>query len=56
MLSAPDFSLNRIRILKTGLAGADRYLDMSVPKNVLYFEKLVKTGTHLKLWQIKYYG
>ena len=52
----PDFSLNRIRILKTGLAGVDRYLDMSVPENVLYFERLAEPGTHLKLRRIKDYA
>ena len=34
----PDLALNRIRILKTGLAWVDRYLDMSIPENVLYFD------------------
>lgn len=52
----PDFALNRIRILKTGLAGVDRYLDMSIPENVLYFEKLANPGTHLKLRRVKDYA
>ena len=52
----PDFALNRIRILKTGLAGVDRYLDMSIPENVLYFEKLANPGMHLKLRRVKDYA
>jgi len=50
-----DYSLNRIRILKTGLFGVDRYIDMSVPENILYFEKLAEPGTRLKLRRIKDY-
>ncbi len=48
-----DFSLNRIRILKTGLAGVERYIDMTVPENVLFFEKLAQPGTQLKLKRVK---
>ena len=40
---------NRIRILKTGLYGVDRYMDMRVPENLAYFEKLATPGTELKL-------
>ncbi len=39
----------RIRILKTGLYGVDRYIDMEVPENVAFFEKLAEPGTELKL-------
>ena len=49
----PDLNLNRIRILKTGLFAVDRYLNMSKPENVLYFEKLAEPGTHLKLKRVK---
>ena len=48
-----DFSLNRIRILKTGLARVERYIDMTVPENILFFEKLAQPGTQLKLKRVK---
>ena len=48
-----DFSLNRIRILKTGLAQVNRYIDMSKPENVKYFEELASPGTQLKLKRVK---
>ena len=47
-----DFSLNRIRILKTGLAQVNRYIDMSKPENVKYFEELASPGTQLKLKRV----
>ena len=46
--------LNRIRILKTGLYGVSRYIDMRVPENRLYFEKLATPGTELKLKRVKF--
>ena len=48
-----DFSLNRIRILKTGLAQVNRYIDMSKSENVKYFEELASPGTQLKLKRVK---
>lgn len=44
-----NFSLNRIRILKTGLAGVQAYIDMSLPENRQYFEHLSEPGTELIL-------
>ena len=48
-----DLVLDRIRILKTGLFGVERYLDMSDPANVAYFEHLAEPGTHLTLRRVK---
>lgn len=48
-----DLVLDRIRILKTGLFGVERYLDMSDPANVAYFERLAEPGTHLTLRRVK---
>lgn len=48
-----DLVLDRIRILKTGLFGVERYLDMSDPSNVAYFERLAELGTHLTLRRVK---
>ena len=44
--------LKRIRILKTGLFGVERYLDMRVPENRLLFEKIAQPGTELKLVRV----
>ena len=38
-----------IKLLKTGLFGVDRFLDMSRPENLLFFEKLAEPGTELVL-------
>ena len=46
-------SLKRIRILKTGLYRVNRYLDMSVEANRIYFERLATPGTELKLKRVK---
>ena len=42
-------SLKRIRILKTGLWGIDRFFDMRNQENVAYVEKLATPGTELIL-------
>ena len=47
-----DFFLNRIRILKTGLADVQRYIDMSGSGNRAFFEKLAEPGTQLKLKRV----
>lgn len=47
-----ELMLDRIRILKTGLFGVERYLDMSDPANVAYFERLAEPGTHLTLRRV----
>ena len=39
----------RIRILKTGLYGVERSLDMSDPANWVVFERLATPGTELRL-------
>ena len=39
----------RIRLLKTGLFAVDRHIDMRMPENQLYFEKLATPGTELRL-------
>ena len=41
--------LNRIRILKTGLFGVNRYLDMRQESNRALFERLASPGTELTL-------
>lgn len=46
------FALNRIRILKTGLADVQRYIDMTIPENRAYFETLSEPGTQLKLKRV----
>lgn len=48
-----DLVLERIRILKTGLFGVERYLGMSDLANVAYFEHLAEPGTHLTLRRVK---
>lgn len=50
-----DLMLNRIRILKTGLACVERVLDMTVPENREYFEKIAAPGTELLLKRVKDY-
>lgn len=50
-----DFALNRIRILKTGLAQVERYLDMETPEDIDYFEELATPGTELILKRVKDY-
>ena len=50
-----ELVLDRIRILKTGLFGVERYLDMSEQENVAYFERLAEPGTHLTLRRVKDY-
>ena len=45
--------LNRIKILKTGLAYVERYLDMNDPENRRYFEELAQPGTELTLRRVK---
>lgn len=47
-----DFFLNRIRILKTGLANVQNQIDMSKGENRLFFEKLAEPGTELKLKRV----
>lgn len=47
-----DLVLNRIRILKTGLARVDEYVDMSDPENIEYFENLAVPGTELILRRV----
>ena len=47
-----DFSLNRIRILKTGLANVQKYIDMEKASEQAYFEKLAEPGTELKLKRV----
>ncbi|MBP3735942.1 MAG: hypothetical protein J6I56_02890 [Lachnospiraceae bacterium] len=42
----------RIRILKTGLFGVDRHINMDIPENRVFFEKLAVPGTELKLKRI----
>ncbi len=45
-----DIRLHKqIKILKTGLYNVGRYLDMTQPENLLYFEKLAVPGTELVL-------
>ena len=39
----------RIRLLKTGLYGVDKHIDMSIPGNLAFFESLAAPGTELKL-------
>lgn len=51
----PDLVLNRIRILKTGLAQVERYLDISKPENIEYFEELATPETELMLKRVKEY-
>lgn len=48
-----DLILNRIRILKTGLTQIERYLDMSSPENIAYFEELSTPGTELRLKRVR---
>ncbi len=48
-----ELVLDRICILKTGLFGVERYLDMSEQENVAYFEHLAEPGTHLTLRRVK---
>lgn len=50
-----DLILNRIRILKTGLAQVERYVNMAIPENIEYFEKLATPGTELILKRVKGY-
>lgn len=50
-----ELVLDRICILKTGLFGVERYLDMSEQENVAYFERLAEPGTHLTLRRVKDY-
>lgn len=47
-----DFSLNRIRILKTGLANIQNHIDMSKSENRIFFEKIAEPGTQLKLKRV----
>lgn len=44
-----DFPLNRIRILKTGVANVQRRIDMHQAANRLYFEEIAEPGTELTL-------
>ena len=46
-------SLNRIRILKTGLANVQYHIDMMQPENRSYFERLAEPGTQLKLKRVR---
>ena len=46
-------SLNRIRILKTGLANVQYHIDMTQPENRSYFERLAEPGTQLKLKRVR---
>lgn len=47
-----NFSLNRIRILKTGLANIQKQLNMQEPGNRLLFERIAQPGTRLKLKRV----
>lgn len=48
-----ELSLKRIRILKTGLAKVQNHIDMSLPENRDFFERLAEPGTQLKLKRIR---
>ena len=54
-MKAPDADIGdqllrkRIRILKTGLYGVERYLDMTEPSSRAFFEDLARPGTELVL-------
>lgn len=48
-----DLFFNRIRILKTGLANVQQYLDMDNLENRLYFERLAEPGTELRLKRVQ---
>lgn len=50
-----DMVINRIRILKTGLAQVERYFDMDSPEDIAYFEQLATPGTELVLKRVKNY-
>ncbi len=46
-------SLNRIRILKTGLADVQNRIDMTLPENREFFERLAEPGTALRLKRVR---
>ena len=48
-----DLSLKRIRILKTGLANVQNHIDMSLPENRAFFERVAEPGTQLKLQRVR---
>ncbi len=47
-----ELSLKRIRILKTGLANVQDHIDMSLPENRVFFERLAEPGTQLVLKRV----
>ena len=48
-----ELSLKRIRILKTGIANVQNHIDMSLPENRAFFERLAEPGTQLKLKRVR---
>lgn len=48
-----ELSLNRIRILKTGLANVQNHIDMTRPENRAFFEQIAEPGTQLKLKRVR---